>query len=105
MFPESTDIISEWQLVMPKSWTEADLEEALALRINQLIREDLHALIILLYRIDVDENKLKAMLQSHPDVEAGRIVAAMVIDRLKQKKKTREMFKPRVDELDEEERW
>jgi len=43
----------------------------------------------LLYRIDVSEAKLKYILQAHPNEDAGKLIAAVVIERLAATKKAR----------------
>jgi hypothetical protein len=60
----------------------------------------------LLYRIDVSEAKLKYILQAHPNEDAGKLIAAVVIERLAATKKAREMFStPKEDDsIDNEER-
>jgi hypothetical protein len=109
MFPDHPNIISqlnqEWGLAIQSKITEDDLAALLGTRINELIRKDLSHLIAILYRIDVDEKKIREMLVSHPGTDAGLIIAHLVIERQKQKIKTRELFKPRVDDVDEEEKW
>ena len=49
--------------------------------INDLINKDFNALIQLLYRIDVDEKKLKTLLKQHQDVEASLLIADLIIQR------------------------
>ncbi len=109
MFPDHPNIISqlnqEWGLAVLPKVTEEDLLVVLAARINILIRSDLSHLIALLYRIDVDEKKIREMLMAQKGVDAGYIIAHLVLERQKQKIKTRELFKPRVDDIEEEERW
>jgi hypothetical protein len=80
--------------------------EDLAITINELIKNDFSKLVQLLYRIDVSEAKLKYILQTHPNEDAGKLIAAVVIERLAATKKAREMFStPKEDDLiDNEER-
>ncbi len=109
MFPDHPNIINqlnqEWGLTIQYKITEDDLVAILGTRINELIKNDMSHLIAVLYRIDVDEKKIREMLSSHPGTDAGLIIAHLVIERQKQKIKTRDLFQPRVDDLDEEERW
>jgi hypothetical protein len=109
MFSENpniiTDINNEWGLTAPQAITENDLAAVLAQRINELIRNDMGRLISVLYRIDVDEKKIRGMLRDNKGTDAGLIIAYLVIDRQKQKIKTRNMFNTRVDDIDEEEKW
>ena len=80
--------------------------EDLANAINELIKNDFSKLVQLLYRIDVSEAKLKYILQAHPNEDAGKLIAAVVIERLAATKKSREMFStPKEDDsIDQEER-
>ena len=83
--------------------------EDLANAINDLIKNDFSKLVQLLYRIDVSEAKLKYILQAHPNEDAGKLIAAVVIERLAATKKARDMFStPKESEdkhsMDNEER-
>ena len=55
--------------------------------INDCIQHDFNKLVQLLYRIDVSEAKLKFILQAHPNEDAGKLIAAVVIERLAATKK------------------
>ena len=66
--------------------------EDLANAINELIKNDFSKLVQLLYRIDVSEAKLKYILQANPNEDAGKLIAAVVIERLAATKKAREQF-------------
>ena len=80
--------------------------EDLANAINELIKNDFSKLVQLLYRIDVSEAKLKYILQTHPNEDAGKLIAAVVIERLAATKKAREMFSTAKenDSIDDEEK-
>ncbi|MCE2843787.1 MAG: hypothetical protein ACK4V7_00815 [Chitinophagaceae bacterium] len=80
--------------------------EDLAIAINELIKNDFSKLVQLLYRIDVSEAKLKYILQTHTNEDAGKLIAAVVIERLAATKKAREMFStPKEDDsIDNEEK-
>ena len=83
----------------------AELHSQLASGINNLIKNDFDRLITYLYRIDVNEQKLKLLLQQHPEEDAGNIIATLIIERQQQKIKTRELFSQRDNNFDEEEKW
>ena len=68
--------------------TTPDLETL----INEMIKNDFSKLVQLLYRIDVSEAKLKNILQVHPNEDAGKLIAEVVIARLAATKKARESF-------------
>lgn len=71
--------------------------------INELITSDFNALIQLLYRIDVDEKKLKKALAKNSSVDSASVIADMIIERQIQKAKSRNVF--RKDNTSEEELW
>ena len=60
--------------------------------INDCINHDFSKLVQLLYRIDVSEQKLKTILQSHPNEDAARLIAAVTIERLAATKAARASF-------------
>jgi hypothetical protein len=82
-----------------------EIHAQLAEYINGLIKNDFEKLVSYLYRIDVNEQKLKTLLQQHPTEDAGNLVASLIIERQLQKIKTRELFSQRDDNVAEEEKW
>ena len=60
--------------------------------INDCIQHDFNKLVQLLYRIDVAENKLKNILQSNPNEDAAKLIAAVIIERLAATKEARARF-------------
>jgi len=89
MWSSGTDIIqainNRWELALQPSITEEELVQALAARINDLIIHDFPKLIHILYVIDVNEEKLKTLLRTNKDSDAGVIIAKLVVDRQKKK--------------------
>lgn len=81
-----------------------DLFERLADYINKLIADHFDELITLLYRMDVNEKKLKELLQQHDGENTADIIASLIIERQEQKIKTREQFKTYTN-IPEEEKW
>jgi len=79
-------------------------KEKLAVYINELVNHDFGKLIHILYRLDVSEQKLKSTLASS-SANAGILIAEMIIERQVQKIKTRERFRQRNTNIDEEEKW
>ena len=82
-----------------------DAENFLAEKINALIKDDFNLLIQILYRIDVNETRLKQVLKGNPNEDAGKIIAALLIERQLQKINTREQFKRKNDNFFDEEKW
>lgn len=60
--------------------------------VNECIKNDFSKLVQLLYRIDVSEQKLKTILQANPNEDAGKLIAAIIVERLAATKKARESF-------------
>ncbi len=82
-----------------------ELQKQLGIYVNELIQTNFQKLIMLLYRIDVSEQKLKQLLQAQPQENAGDIIAALIIERQLQKIKSRQQFRQQTDDFDEEEKW
>ena len=70
--------------------------------INDLIKEDFSKLVQLLYRIDVSEAKLKNVLKEHPNEDAGKLMAKIVIERLAATKKARESFSTKSTNIEDD---
>lgn len=92
-------------IALPDGISVDELQIQLGAFINQLIQTDFQKLISLLYRIDVSEPKLKQLLHQHPQEDAGKIIAALIIERQVQKIKTRQQFRRRDDNFTGEEKW
>lgn len=84
-------------------WENPSAEE-LSAWVNDMIDRDFNGLLNLLYRLDINENKLRKLLEDIPNEDAGRIIAALIIERQLQKKKSKEMFK-QEGEIPEDEKW
>ena len=69
-----------------------ELQEKLTAFINELILNDFQRLITILYRVDVDEKKLKRILKENIGTDAGEIIANLIIEREIQKIETRKQF-------------
>jgi hypothetical protein len=93
------------QLLQLTSQLNADeLRQQLVLHINHLLLNDFNRLVLVLYRVDVSEKKLKELLQVNPQTDAAIIIADLLIERQQQKIKTKESFRSN-DNIPDEERW
>jgi hypothetical protein len=72
--------------------TPAEIREQLISLLEELINTDFQALVQLLYRVDVDEKKLKQTLLQQPGHDAALIIAELIISRQLQKIATRKQF-------------
>ena len=69
------------------------LQEKLVTFINDLIKNDFQRLVAILYKVDVDEDKLKRILKEEAGKDAASIIAKLIIEREIQKIESRERFK------------
>lgn len=72
--------------------------------VNELIQHDFPKLVDLLYRVDVNEKKLKEVLALQQDTNSAALIADLLIERQLQKKAWRKAHPPDND-TPEEERW
>lgn len=84
--------------------TYEQLEELLAQRLEELISHNFQQFVLLLYKIDVAENKVREVLESDITPDAYRKIAALLIQRQQQKIISRKEFTKPGDD-DGEEKW
>ena len=82
-----------------------ELVKWLSQYVDQLISNDFDALMLLLYRIDVSEEKVKSLLAKDNGQNSAQIIADLIIKRQQQKIYWRSQFKSSPSEIDESERW
>ena len=80
------------------------LRQQLVILVNDLLVHDFQKLVLLLYRVDVSEKKLKDQIQLHPETDASEIITDLLIERQEEKKKSRASFKKDRD-IPEDEKW
>jgi hypothetical protein len=109
------DLNRSYELQLADHLSLDQLEALLAERINTMIREDFSELVQWLYRVDVNESKLRQLLRdsdgpvaSGPEggqgrEDAGKIIARLVMERQWQKIETRRKYSG--DAGSDEERW
>ncbi len=96
---------NELSIEIAEKISYSELHSQLSTYINRLIKNDFDKLISYLYRIDVNEQKLKTLLQQNPQEDAGNLIATLIIERQQQKIKIREQFSQRDNDFNEEEKW
>ena len=79
-------------------------KKILAERINELILHDFQKLILILYRLDVSEEKLKRLLKENVSGDAGLIITDLIIERQIQKLKSRNENKNN-NIISEDDKW
>jgi hypothetical protein len=94
-----------WELA-PTDTQEA-LETLLADKINAMIQGNFDKLLQLLYRIDINEQRLRRLLVENEGEDAGQIIARLIMERQWEKMESRRQFRQdkTTDENDGEERW
>ncbi len=99
------DIIKHIDLSVTPGTSAEAFRQKLAEYINVLINHDFNKLILILYRLDVSEKKLKQLLATSPGYNAGNLIATMIIERQLEKIKSRSQYRQSDDAIPEEERW
>ncbi len=92
---------TNFQETIPKQ----QLLEKLTLFIDDLIQNNFQKLVTILYKIDVNEKKLKQLLLESDGVNAARIISMLIIERQQQKIESRKKFSPKPGNNEAEERW
>jgi hypothetical protein len=101
-----TEMINrETGLSLPVDTNFADIRLRLQEFISALIVGDFQQLVNLLYRVDVNERKLKYLLQENVGEDAAVIIAGLIIDRQLEKIASRREFKNESPLEDDEEKW
>src|SRR5687768_12822542 len=95
----------EFSLSVPEKISMTGVKEMLSAHVNYLITNNFNLLVSLLYRIDVNEAKLKTFLKENPGEDAGKIIADLIIERQLQKIKTRQQFGQGDSTISDEEAW
>ncbi len=73
--------------------------------VNHLIQTDFQKLVTILYRVDVNEEKLRSLLAEHQEEDAARIIARLIIERQFQKIESRKQYRSPDQDIRDEDRW
>lgn len=73
--------------------------------VNELISTDFNQLLQLLYRLDVNEKKIRTLLETNKGIDSAPLITDLIIERQIEKIKSRRQFKQRDDTISDEERW
>ncbi len=95
----------DFALTLPERPDAGQIFDVLAAKINDLILNDMDQLIRILYRIDVDEAKLRKLLRQHPGQDAADIISRLIIERQLQKVRLRKTGTKEHPDLPDAERW
>ena len=91
-------------IVLKKDDSFEKIHATLVAHISELINSDFHQLVSLLYRIDVNEEKLRTILHDTPGQDAAELIADMIIERQIQKTQSRKDSTTN-DEIPDDEKW
>ena len=78
--------------------------DKLANHINFLIEKDFNKLLAILYRLDINETKLRQHILENREADAGKTIAGLIIERQLEKLKSRRQSKSDAD-IAEDEKW
>lgn len=100
-----TGINNSMEIALPEQLSMEELREKLTAHINHLINHDFEKLVFYLYRIDINEAKMKQLLDRQQGEHAAALIADLIIERQLQKNKSRREFRQRDNDISEEEKW
>ena len=92
------------ELAAPLPDNTGDFKTHLSFMINEMIDKDFNRLVLLLYRLDIDEAKLRRLLLQDREANAGDKITEMILARQLEKQKSRISYRP-DDKIDEDEKW
>ena len=92
-------------IILPSVLSEEELHTRISQHINYLINHDFEKLIYYLYRADVNENKMRHLLQQKEGENAAGLIADLIIERQLEKIKSRRQFRQQDNDIDENEKW
>lgn len=98
----ASELKDDWDLQLPEKVSEAQIIDLLAQRIVRLIDKGPEAFFQMMYRLDIAENKLHAVLHN-PDV--AQDIARLIYNRQVQKIHTRAHYRNAANNDDPELQW
>ncbi len=103
-----TDLISDinqsLEISLPDTISLDELKQKLSIHINDLINHDFEKLVFYLYRIDVNESKMKHLLDQREGENASELIADLIIERQLQKIESRKNTATNKN-IPDEEKW
>ena len=87
-----------------EDWSMEEFQIRLATKIEELLQKDLVRLINILYRLDVDEEKLKTQIANQPVTNAALLISKLIIERQIKRLETRWQQGKRED-IPDGEKW
>lgn len=100
-----SDINQSFEISLPTTATYKELQEKLSNRINYLINTDFEKLVFYLYRLDVNEDRMRYLLEQKQGENTAGLIADLIIERQSEKIKSRQQFRQQDNDIDENEKW
>ena len=101
---EILSLLQSLQVALPDA-EKQEVKQRLEQHINYLINNDFSRLVQLLYMVDVNEQKLKSILQQQPERDAAQIITELMIARQEEKTQSHQRFTTAASNKDDDERW
>ncbi|MGX5819909.1 hypothetical protein ACWKWU_17060 [Chitinophaga lutea] len=93
-------------IAVPLRIRREELEERLAAHLEYLTERDFQQFVLLLYKVDVSEKKVKEILAVEQYPGVFRSIARLIIERQEEKIRSREQYRQPPETLpDDEEKW
>ncbi len=93
------------QLSIPSQSGRDELLRFLTAHINSLINSNVEKLVSLLYRLDINEDKIRTSLDNNHGQDAAPLIAELIIERQEQKIRSRQQYTRRDQSINEEDAW
>jgi len=104
----NTDLIpilrQSLEIDLPENISFDLLKEQLSSHINFLIQSDFQKLVSILYRVDINESKLKNLLKENQGFDAANIITDLIIERELQKIRSRQEYR-NEENIRDDEKW
>jgi hypothetical protein len=101
-----TDLINNinqsLEIELAPAISEKELREQMVVHINHLINTNFEKLVFYLYRIDVNEKKIRRLLEQKEGEDAAGLIADLIIERQVQKIASRKIFKKEQTDMTDE---
>ena len=99
-----SDINYSFAISLPDTISLDELKQKLSVRINHLINHDFEKLVFHLYRIDVNEDKLRDLLAQKENEHTAGLIAGLIIERQIQKIESRKKSGG-AENIPDDEKW
>ncbi|MCX2452163.1 hypothetical protein OQX61_12895 [Pedobacter sp. PLR] len=89
---KALSIIVSKDFEVEEIWSETEIKERLVQAFAYLLDNDISKMMNILYRADVDEEKLKSLLISNSELPSAEVIAEAYLRRQKEKIETRKKY-------------